>query len=263
MFAPAKQNFPADFAAALLDAERPVPMGLTTQDGRPRGKRFAVYRNNVVSGLVRALKTRFPAVERLVGEEFFAAMARLFVTQHPPRSPLLMCYGDDLPDFIQDFPPAAELPYLGDVARIEAARTRAYHAADARPINPARLATIAPMALMRMRVTLHPSAEVVRSAHPAVTIWAMNAGVLEPGPIDNWRPQDALVLRPELEVEVRELPPGGAAFLAALARSETLAAAAEAGAADHEGFDLVANLAGLIGSGLVTNLSFEPAGGAR
>jgi hypothetical protein len=190
-------------------------------------------------------------------------MACVFVTQHPPRSPLLMRYGDHFPDFIQHFPPAAELPYLADVARIEAARTRAYHAADVRPIDAARLQTIAPMALMRMRVALHPSAEIVRSSHPAVTIWAMNAGVLTLGDIADWRAQDALVLRPALEVEVRELPPGGAAFLAALARDEPLGTAAAAGAAAEQNFDLVANLAGLIGSGLVTDLSFEPIRGAR
>src|SRR5947207_852911 len=76
--------------------------------------------------------------------------------------------------------PAADVPSLADVARIEAARTRAYHAADAVPIEPARLQSIAPEALARMRVRLHPSAEIVRSAHPAVTIWAMNSGELAP-----------------------------------------------------------------------------------
>jgi hypothetical protein len=255
MFAPLQQ----DFAAALLDAELPVPHGVTAHNGTPHARRFAVYRNNVVTGLIRAIKTRFPATERTVGDEFFAAMAHVFVTAQPPRSPLLMVYGDDFPEFIAGFPPAAEIPYLADVARIEAARTRAYHAADADPMDPARLQSIAPDALADMRVTLHPSAEIVRSAHPVVTLWAMNSGELEPAPIEDWRAQDALVLRPGLDVEVRQLPAGGAAFLAALAQGATLAAAAEAALADDEHFDLVANLAGLIGSGLVTDVSFEPA----
>jgi hypothetical protein len=111
--------------------------------------------------------------------------------------------------------------------------------------------------LAAMRVRLHPSAEIVRSTHPVVTLWAMNSGELEPAPIEDWRAQDALVLRPLLDVEVRLLPAGGAAFLAALAEARPLAQAAEAALADHAEFDLTANLAGLIGSGLVADVVFE------
>jgi hypothetical protein len=247
------------FAAALLDAEQPFPPALAPQRGARADKRFAVYRNNVVMGLVRALETRFPATRNVVGEEFFAAMARVFVTRRPPRSPLLMFYGDDLADFIAGFEPAADIPYLADVARIEAARTRAYHAADATAIDPARLQSVTPDALAQMRVKLHPSAEIVRSVHPVVTIWAMNSGEIEPAPIGDWRPQDALVLRAGLDVEVRELRAGGAAFLRTLAQGQPLGVAAQITAGAEKGFDLVANLAGLIGSGLVTEVTFEPA----
>ncbi len=92
------------------------------------------------SSLIDALRTKFPATERIVGEEFFRAMARVFVIAHPPRSKILHTYGDDFGDFIAAFEPAAELAYLADVARLEAARTRAYHAADATPLTPADFA---------------------------------------------------------------------------------------------------------------------------
>jgi len=86
-----------------------------------------------MAGLGKALKSRFPVVEKIVGEEFFAAMTRVFVKAQPPRSPLLATYGDDFPDFIATFEPARGLPYLADVARLEATRTRSYHAATSRP----------------------------------------------------------------------------------------------------------------------------------
>jgi hypothetical protein len=246
------------FADALLVPERAVPAATTSHTGERPVRRFAVYRNNVTVGLVDALKARFPAVERIVGAEFFAAMARLFVRAHPPSSPLLMTYGDNFADFIQRFPPAADLPYLADVARLEAARTRAYHAADATPLDPTRLRALPPPALAAVRVVLHPSAEIVRSPHPIVTIWAMNSGEAELGPIEDWRGEDALVLRPALEVEVRKLPAGGAAFLAALAAGQPLADAVDIAMQADAAFDLVTNLAGLIGSGLVVALDGEP-----
>jgi len=73
-------------------------------------------------------------------------------------------------------------------------------------------------------------------------------------PIENWHGEDALVSRPYLEVEVRALPQGGAAFLLALAEGRPLSEAAETALADDPDFDLTGNLAGLIGSGLVRNI---------
>jgi len=248
-----------EFAAALLDADRPVPHPVRSHTARAPAKRFAVYRNNVVVGLVNALRARFPATAKIVGEEFFTAMARVFVTAHPPRSPLLMHYGDDLPHFITAFAPAAELRYLPDVARLEAARTRAYHAADADAVDPAPLRGRDPQALWGARAILHPSAQILRSPHPIVTVWAMNAGEVELGPIDEDDAEDALVMRPQLDVVVRKLPPGGAAFLQALAAGPALGESAEIAAAADQRFDLAANLAGLIGSGVLVGLSLSEA----
>src|SRR5260370_42116310 len=77
-----------DFAAALLDPELPLPPGLVGPDGEPSPRRFAVYRNNVVAGVVDALKAGFPAVRRIVGAEVFPAIARAAVPPHPPGSPI-------------------------------------------------------------------------------------------------------------------------------------------------------------------------------
>ena len=74
------------FAAALLDPERAVPPEIASSGGKPAVKRFAVYRNNVTVGLVDALAARFPATQRIVGEEFFRGMAQVFAQAEPPRS---------------------------------------------------------------------------------------------------------------------------------------------------------------------------------
>jgi hypothetical protein len=246
--------FQTSFARALLDPEHPVPHGIAPENGTTPTRRFAVHRNNVAMGLVNALQTRFPVVEKIVGQEFFTAMARRFVAERPPRTPILAAYGDEFAAFIAAFGPARELTYLADVARLEAARTRAYHAADAVPIDASRFAALDTDALSDLRIDLHPSAEIVRSSHPIVTIWAMNSGEQELSPIENWRGEDALVVRPHLDVEVRLLPPGGAAFLLALSAGRPLDEAAGAAFADHPQFDLSHNFAGLVGSGLVSEI---------
>lgn len=247
-------SFETSFAEALLNADRPLPDGITAHNAAIPARRFAIYRNNLVAGLCKALGSRFPVVEKLVGDEFFAAMARLFVLQKPPRSPLLATYGDEFAAFIAAFEPARELPYLADMARLEAARTRAYHAADATPLESNRLSTLEASDAANIRIDLHPSVEIIRSAHPIVTIWAMNSGEAELRPIEDWPSEDALVARPNLEVEVRVLPPGGAAFLLALAKGHSLGGAAEVALVDDPGFDLTGNIAGLIGAGLARDI---------
>ena len=123
------------FTQALLDPSTHVPGAIRGAMHHESEHRFAVHRNNVTVSLVAALAARFPVVERLVGEEFFRAMARAYVKREPPRSPVLLHYGATFPGFIEEFEPARTLAYLGDVARLELARGRAYHAADATPVG--------------------------------------------------------------------------------------------------------------------------------
>ena len=62
------------------------------------------------AALWEALADTFPVGKELVGEEFFGAMAGLFVRAHPPASPLMQRYGGRLPDFIEAFAPARGKP---------------------------------------------------------------------------------------------------------------------------------------------------------
>jgi len=246
--------FEVSFARALLDPQASIPFSAGTENGVTPARRFAVHRNNVVAGLIKTLQARFPVVEKIVGDEFFAAMARVFVAEIPPRTPILTTYGDEFADFIGAFEPARELVYLADVARLEAARTRAYHAADAVPVDTSQFAALNPDAVSEIRVSLHPSAEIVRSPYPIVTIWAMNSGERELAPIEDWHGEDGLVVRPHLDVEVRLLPPGSATFLFALHAGRTIGDAAEVAFSEHPEFDLSGNLAELMSSGIAVEI---------
>lgn len=242
------------FAAALMNPAVSPPEEVVGRDRLPPGRRFDVYRNNVVVGLVNALRAAYPALERIVGAEFFAAAARVYVRDHLPERPILIRYGESFPDFLGSFPPAAGRPWLADVARIERARLAAYHAADAPPLAPEGLGAIAPEMLGEARFRPHPAAWILRSRYPIVTIWMMNSGPREPAPVDFGEAQDALVTRPHLGVQVRLLRPGGAAFLQALEAGKALAGAAAAGAADAPHFDLAASLADALAAGAFRQL---------
>ena len=246
------------FAAALHDRAMEVPQGLASWSGMRPVKRFDVYRNNVMTGLVQALAIRFPATEAIVGKAFFAAMAMAYVVEDPPRSPVLVRYGSRFAEFVASFQPASGLPYLADVVRLENARIEAYHAADALPLPLDSLATIDADRVSELRYVLHPSFGLVCSDHPIVTIWSMNSGETPLAPIEHWSGEDALIVRPRLSVLIRRLPPGGTVFLKALAEGRSLGEAASAGQTATSDFDLAANLAGLFESGGIIGVSERP-----
>lgn len=246
-----------EFASALLDPERALPAGLVGPDGEPSARRFAVYRNNVFVGLTDALRAGFPCVARLVGDEFFAAIARVFAAVTPPGSPVLLHYGAEFPDFIASFAPAASLPYLADVARIERAATEAYHEREAAPLSPSALAGVPPGQAAMLRLRLHPSVRLLRSAFPAFTIWRMNNADGTPAPVDLSEAQDTMVLRPDAEVDVRQVHPASHDFVAALGQGLTLSQAMEAALAANGNFNLSENLRELISIGVFVGFELE------
>jgi len=239
------------FVEALRDPSAAAPAQTRGREGRPDARRFAVYRNNLAVGLIAALEMRFPVARRLVGEEFFRATARSFAAAHKPRDPVLIRYGADFPQFLEAFEPARGLPYLPDVARVENAWVEAYHAAEATPLGIADLAAVGPESLGELRFDFHPAVRLLRLAHPAASIWAAHQGAGEPRAPEDWRPEDVLVVRPNADVEVRILPPGGWEFASALQAGASLAEAAAPLAA--EGLDPGPHLVGLIEAGAVTD----------
>jgi hypothetical protein len=242
------------FAAALLDPRAPSPAGLRAWNGSDPGRRFAVHRNTVVVSLVAALAATFPVVRELVGGEFFQAMAGEFVRATPPASPVLAEYGEAFPDFVAAFPPAAGLPYLADVARLEWLRLQAFHAADAPALAADSMGSLAgnPEAVAGWRLRKHPATGLLRSPYAAFSLWAAHQGSdaeLALAAVDPSLAEDVLVVRPGLEVRAMALAPGGYAFFAALFADRTLAEAAQEASLEAPRFDLAENLALMLREG--------------
>ncbi|MGL4235685.1 HvfC/BufC family peptide modification chaperone [Tabrizicola sp.] len=237
------------FAEALLNPDAAVPEGIVDPMGRAAPKRFSVYRNNVASSLTRALEAAFPTVRKLVGDEFFAAMAGVFLRAHPPQSRMLMLYGDAMPGFLEAFQPVAHLGYLPDVARLDQAMRESYHSADSAPLDGAAFQRLLGEDLAALRLTLAPSVRLVRSRWPIVSIWAANA---EGGPAPRPGAEDALILRPDFDPRPQCLPAGGGAFVAGLLEGHTLGASIDLAGPT---LDLPAVLGLLISGRAITGVS--------
>ncbi|KAA1177203.1 DUF2063 domain-containing protein [Rhizobium tropici] len=252
-------TYAEEFAPALTNPEIETPGGITGPNGKQATKRFNVYRNNVTVSLIDALAGIFPAVLRLTGPDFFRAMARFHLRETPPSSPLLFEYGRDFPAFIERYEYAQSLPWLADVARVERAWLDAYHAPDVHMLAADALASVPPERLAELVFTVHPATRIVRSDYPALTIFAANRGDDPVGPIEVIDPEDALITRPDMEVVVRHLPPGGAEFLTFLISGEPLGIAAAKAVDACPSFDIAASVAGMIDAGVFSAITLGDA----
>jgi hypothetical protein len=210
--------------------------------------RLDIYRNTFVTGVTKALRLSYPVVHRLVGDDFFAAAADIFVARNPPRTAYLDQYGAEFPEFLEQFPPAAALAYLADVARLEWAVTRAIHAPDREALALTQLAALAPQDQGRLCFAPHPSIGLLRSSYPVDIIWravldrddaALAALDLDPAPVH------LLIQRLSTGVAAIRLDEAEWRFAAALCAGQPLQAALD----KATGIDATALLASHLAAG--------------
>lgn len=253
------------FGAALFDRSHEAALRPLLREGGV--ERLALYRGNLGAGWERALGEACPVLRQLVGEEFFAGLARAYGKAWPSQDPDLAGFGAHFADFLAGFDPATPYPYLPDVARLEWAIHRACLAPDVAPLGLDALATMSPEALDGARFTLHPSVSLLRSQWAIGALWQAH----QPGgpalPVHADLPCTVLVVRRGWRVEVVETGAAQAAALDRLVASVSLGAALDAAlaavAAGEEAPDIGAMLQGWFRLGVVAAIAADDAGQSR
>jgi hypothetical protein len=236
------------FSAALLKPEQGLPFVISAK----AQKRYAVYRNNVTVGLVRALEANFPAVRQLLGTEYFAGLAGAFVRIHPPKSPLMFFYSAEFSGYLTEQDDLQDFPYLADVAQLEQQWRHSYHAADATVLSPAELVDDA---LDELRLIPHPSFALITSVYALHAIFSSARGQADETPFDPAQRQTVLVTRPAFDVMTRLIKDSEAEFFNALANGATLGTAAEQALCVDNNFDLSATIAMMMQAGAFQSLN--------
>ncbi|WP_050477635.1 DNA-binding domain-containing protein [Herbaspirillum rhizosphaerae] len=238
----ASDSFQHEFIRAIYgvgDSASPLAQ-LTGQPG------FKVYRNTVLKASVDALAANYPTIVRLVGEEWFRSAALIHACAEPPESVCLIEYGRGFTDFLSAFGPAAELPYLGEVARLDRLWTECHIAADEAPLEAAMLAALGEVDLLQS--ALRPRASIRWrwcADQPAYSIWQANREQRELADELSWDGEGALLSRIDGQVVWQAAGPGMCAFLDACAAGENLQTAT-AKAVDAEPALDVARLLGTL-----------------
>jgi hypothetical protein len=236
--------FQTEFARFLLAVDLQPPAELrswlagTPGDAAPARRinsGLLVYRNNVIYSLTQALAAQFPVVHKLVGADFFGALARDYVRQEPPLDASLTYYGHLFPAFIESVPACRPLPYLADVATLELQCQRALHAADDPVLAVEDLAVVAPEQLGDVCFTLHSSACLFASDYPVDRIWTVNLDDSdEEIRLDVQTRHHMLIYRRGLQVQVVTLQPPAFTLLHQLQLGENLEQACSSVLEQHE-----------------------------
>lgn len=136
-----------------------------------------IYRNNTIANRNANLANTYLTLVELVGADFFAAMAGVYIQASPSGSGNLHEDGADFAAFLNDFTHTADLPWLSDMARLDWAIHQAHYSPDCAALSIDSLVALPPEQFGQLKLQLHPAVAVIRSAQwPVYQILMMHHG---------------------------------------------------------------------------------------
>ncbi|NDI85938.1 HvfC/BufC N-terminal domain-containing protein [Undibacterium crateris] len=162
------------FARALQNVQQVPDLLPQLQPHTELQDRLAIYRGNYAALTLRALESAYPVLRCLVGEDFFAQMAKAFALAHPSDSGDMHRFGAALARFLGEAELDPKYAYFVDVARLEWQVHRAYFATNAAALSLTDLIRKAgemEQELTAVRPVLHPACQLFRSESGAIDVW--------------------------------------------------------------------------------------------
>ncbi|WP_079228562.1 DNA-binding domain-containing protein [Pseudomonas putida] len=239
------------FVAALQGRPAPGLAALTEQAA------FAVYRNTVMAGCVEALCANFPSILTLVGRQWMEAAAADYARQAPPGDTRLIHYGAAFADYLEQLQAQHGLPYLAEVARLDACWNEAFSALDEPCLNLAGLAGMTAGDLARS--VLRPRGNARWhwcEQHPAYSLWRCGREQLDWADDHPWAGEGVLFVGSPEGVCHQPLEKGGCAFLQACAARQPLEKASQFAQLTQPDLDFTDLLGRLLGAQVFCPLSF-------
>lgn len=218
-----------------------------------------VYRNTIANGAIDALAATFATVQLMVGEEWFRAAAREFARVHPPSEPALIGYGADFPQWLADFPPAGDAPYLAGAARLDWLWWQSWSAADAPLLDAETLSALQPESLDSTGLALHPTLRLAAFDTGIPSLWLAHQSPMRGEAHQlNDIPERILFIRTGAHVQSHLVDIATFEFLDALTRHDSIVTAAEHAIAADPACSLPHILTGAIALGLFSTINPIP-----
>jgi hypothetical protein len=203
--------------------------------------RIKVYRNNVIRSLTDAAMAPLPMCQKLVGKEFIETAMRSYIVKNLPKEGNLNLYGQSFPEFLKNYNPAQQTPYLPDMACLEWAWEKAYYAKDDLPLDVRELEKLGDESFSDLRFTLRASASLMESSFPlhAIVDFCRTDDHEENLDITSSSTKTYLLIyRPELKVELRKIDQAEYNFLKGIKKNVPLGDLSETILASEPNFNI-------------------------
>ncbi|TAM73619.1 MAG: DUF2063 domain-containing protein [Candidimonas sp.] len=241
------------FLAALFDDSVPGPVDSISGNGLTPQARLRIYRRSCNEIQTATLRTSYPAVLALVGQDWFDQAARRYRRRYPSHTGNLQELGAHFADYLETIPAGRTLPYLADVARLEWLRQKTILSADSQVLTFDDFMAGLDDAGESLRVALNACVHWLNSPHRVLTIWRF---ALDPhGALDlDGQGENVILWREDEEVVMTSVDAATFTYVTALATGASLEEAGVGATALDDSFDPAQCMNELIGHHLVTHI---------
>ncbi len=215
---------------------------------------MAAQRKRTENALYERLISVYETVTQVIGEDDMHELALEYFHKNPLKNWHPVDALDNFPYFLEGLNQSQALPFLADVATMDMGFHKAYHAINATTVRTSVFTELMPEELAQKRVQLHPACFWLSSPFAIHDIWRMHHSPIPPKNIDFHVPQDVIIVRPHITVEVHKIDTGFTNALDRLDSGETMDTAFSRASRLDKNFNAVAALQFLIQNNLIVTL---------
>lgn len=217
-----------DFQDYVLGKRKRVVRSVQSASRREAVARMDVYARAYELRLLEVLRTDFPALHVLTGDEVFETLGRAYIRAHPSDSPNARWFGNRFPSFIAASEAFASSDVMSEMARFEWAMGLAFDAPDRSPLSLDQLARIPPDQWPGVTFSIHPSVQRLDLAWNVPSFWKAVESHVDPPPLAGApAPVPWVAWRPQLTSYFRSLESDEARGLAAVMSGESFESVCE------------------------------------
>ncbi len=157
----APEGVAAHLAAEGEDLSVALDELLAGDDRLTATRRLEIYAEAYFYRILDCLKEDFPATLATVGADSFHNLITGYLIAHPPTQPSLAHAGDYLPEFLRDHPMCEEWPFIADLAQLESALLKVFHAANAQELTVEAMHAVPVEKWPALKMRTHPAVAVI------------------------------------------------------------------------------------------------------
>jgi Putative DNA-binding domain len=135
---------------------------------------ISVYKESSYTMLFNHLKTTFPLCIRFVGDSFWYGLLHRYIHDTPCKHVDINQYGNTLPQYINEFNPAKQVPCLVSLCELEWVWHDVANKKLLAVFDYESFSKISSENLNKLRFHLNPTLTIIKSQYPIYQVWESN-----------------------------------------------------------------------------------------